>query len=241
MKVEPGDICVFDLGQTLQTRALASEVLTMIIPRLLLDPRLPQPELLHGLVLTSDNVLTSLLGRHLITLFDHAGRMTFDESVSAAQGTVALAVACMQGELERRDAVLSGPHSLSLLEVRRFIDQHLTSPLLSADMIAAEFGMSRATLYRLFAPLGGVANFIRARRLHRAFFDLADPGTRVSEVARRWCFSSEAVFSRSFKAAYGISPRAARGASLLGGQHIAKVSSTDVPVLGRWMRDLVPH
>lgn len=240
MAVGAGDICVFDLAQTLETVAVASEVLTIVAPRLLVERRLPQPELLHGLVLPGRNVLASLLGRHLITLFDHAGRMTYDECVMAAEGTVALAAACMQGELERRDAIVSAPHSLSLLEARRWIDQHLEDADLSADSVAEAFGMSRATLYRLFAPAGGVAEFIRARRLHRAFFDLADPAARVSEVARRWGFSSEAVFARAFKAAYGISPRAARGAASFGGRASGAEGMTEDgrPVIGRWMREL---
>ncbi|NJS15504.1 MAG: helix-turn-helix domain-containing protein [Sphingopyxis sp.] len=237
--VNPGDICVFDLGQPFETRAIKSTNLTFVAPRILLDPRLPQPELLHGLVLKSDNVLTSLLGRHLVALFDHASHMTFDEAVAASQGTVALAVACMRGELERRDALLTEAYSHSLVEVRRYIDQQLASEALSVDSIATKFAMSRATLYRLFEPVGGVAAFIRARRLHRAFLELSDPRKRVSEVARRWHFSSEAVFARAFKSAYGISPSVARGPMPSKGANTSIGAEQNSPVIERWMRDLV--
>ncbi len=48
----------------------------------------------------------------------------------------------------------------------------------------AHFGLSRASLYRLFAPVGGIADYIRSRRLHRAFFDLANSDARSPENQR---------------------------------------------------------
>ena len=42
--------------------------------------------------------------------------------------------------------------------------------------------------------------------------------SEISEVARRWQLGTDAHFTRSFKAAYGITPRAAREAALLGVQ-----------------------
>jgi AraC-like DNA-binding protein len=50
---------------------------------------------------------------------------------------------------------------------RRFFDTHLTSPALEADMLVGNFGLSRASLYRLFSPIGGVAAYIRRERLRR--------------------------------------------------------------------------
>lgn len=237
IQVGPGDICVFDLANTLDTLAIASEVITLVLPRVMVEARLPQADVLHGLVLPTESALSSLLGRHLIALLDLASQMSYDECAAAAEGTVALALACLQGEMERRDALAAGPQTLSLFRIRRHIDQRLAAPDLTADTVAAAFGMSRATLYRLFAPLGGVVEYIRARRLHRAFLDLAQPGARVSEVARRWRFASEASFARAFKAAYGISPSAAR---VVTAQNPLRAGSAGeiAPALSRWMRDL---
>ena len=70
----------------------------------------------------------------------------------------------------------SGGHVLaSFANVRRFIDTHLASPALETDMLARNFGLSRASLYRLFAPVGGVAGYIRRERLRRVFRDITAP------------------------------------------------------------------
>ena len=52
-----------------------------------------------------------------------------------------------------------------LTPTQRYIDKHLDSPRLSADAIARCFGWSRATLYRLFEPDGGLMKYIQRRRL----------------------------------------------------------------------------
>jgi AraC-like DNA-binding protein len=245
IRVRPGDICVLDLAQTLETRATAFENFNLVIPRPMIDRRLQQPDALHGLVLPADGVLTRLLARHFAALFDCAPRMTFDECQAVVEGTIALIVACLSGELERRDAALGGADDLSLLRIRQHIEARLGAADLSAESLAAHFGLSRATLYRMFSPLGGVAEYIRGRRLHRAFFDLAattSKGPRVSEVARRWNLGGEANFSRAFKAAYGVSPKAARAAALLSEPASdAAGDARDASPLTRWMRDIAPR
>jgi AraC-like DNA-binding protein len=60
---------------------------------------------------------------------------------------------------------------------------------------------------------------------------------RISEVARRWQLGTDAHFTRSFKAAYGITPRAAREAALLG---VTTQGPTDrsTSTITRWMREI---
>ncbi|MCW2317993.1 AraC-like DNA-binding protein [Rhodoblastus acidophilus] len=242
IRVGPGDICVLDLAQTLETRATAFENFNLVIPRPMIDRRLPQPDALHGLVLPAASALTQLLGRHFAALFDCAPRLTLDQCQAVADGAIALIVACLRGELERRDAVIGGADDLSLLRIRQHIEARLDAADLSAESVAGHFGLSRASLYRLFSPLGGVADYIRSRRLHRAFFDLAaatSRGPRVSEVARRWNLGSEANFSRAFKAAYGVSPRAAR--ALLSERAPEDGAAASASPLTRWMREIAPR
>ena len=49
-----------------------------------------------------------------------------------------------------------------------FVTIRLTSPDLDTKMISESFGLSRASLSRLFGPLGGVAGYVRRCRLDRA-------------------------------------------------------------------------
>jgi AraC-like DNA-binding protein len=167
--------------------------------------------------------------------------MAFEQCAAVVDGTVSLIVACLRGELERRDANRSVTADASLFRIRRYIETQLSSADLSTDAVALHFGLSRASLYRLFAPLGGIADYIRSRRLHHAFFDLAATGsrsTRISEVARRWQLGTDAHFTRCFKAAYGITPRAAREAAMIGTQQ--RGSDDPTSTITRWMRGIAP-
>jgi AraC-like DNA-binding protein len=243
MTVRPGDLCVFDLAQMVETRAVAFENLNMVIPRPMLAAQLARPEALHGLVLPSENLKATVLAHHFRALYDYAPRMTYEDAHAVADGSLSLVLACLRGELERRDAAVSGDAALSLFRIRHYIESHLAQPDLSAETVASHFGLSRASLYRLFSPLGGVADYIRSRRLHRAFFDLAIPGAgkrRISDVAKRWCLGSEANFTRAFKTAYGITPRAAREISILGGRSWQRIpdAAGEHQVLTRWMLEI---
>ncbi|MGJ5178126.1 helix-turn-helix domain-containing protein [Bradyrhizobium oligotrophicum] len=241
IRVEAGDLCVLDLAQTLETRAAAFENITMVVPRPMFDARLLQVGDLHGLVLPRHGALAPLLARHLGALLDYAPRMSVDECQAAVDGTVSLISACLRGELERRDADRSVTADVSLLRIRQYIEAQLASADLSADAVALHFGLSRASLYRLFAPIGGIADYIRSRRLHRAFFDLAGGArnVRISEVARRWQLGTDAHFTRLFKTAYGITPSAAREAAMLGlPQRPPDADSEAASPLSRWMRGI---
>lgn len=244
IRVRAGDICLFDLAQTLQTKATAFENVTLVVPRPMLGTHLLRIDDLHGLVLPGSGVIARLLAGHLSALFQFAPRMTLDECQSVVEGTVSLLAACLRNELERVEAdtdqpVTAGP---SLMRIRQHIEASLGSEDLSASSVAARFGLSRASLYRLFAPVGGIADYIRSRRLHRAFFDLASSDARtqrISEVARRWQVGTDAHFTRSFKAAYGITPRAAREAALLGVQ--PGNDEANSATITRWMREIAPR
>ncbi|WP_316224845.1 MULTISPECIES: helix-turn-helix domain-containing protein [unclassified Bradyrhizobium] len=242
IRVTAGDICVLDLAQTFETWASPFENLTLVIPRPMFDARLLQMQGLHGLVLAANSPLTALLARHLEALLDYAPRMSFEECQAVVEGTVSLVSACIRGEIERRDAERIAPEETSLFRIRQYIETQLSSADLNTESVAAHFGLSRASLYRLFAPLGGIAEYIRSRRLHRAFFDLVGSrNTRISEVARRWQLGTDAHFARSFKAAYGITPRAAREAALLGSQqHASEQADPGLSTLTRWMRGIAP-
>lgn len=239
IEVNPGDICILDFAETLETTASSFENITMVVPRGLIELALGRTESLHGLVLKNDTALCQLLARHLKALFELAPHMTFDESDAIANGTISLIAACLRGELETRDDTASGVATVSLIRIRRFIDQSLEDPELSIESIAKRFGLSRASLYRLFDSFGGIAEYIRRKRLHRAFFLITDPSyreKRIGEIARRFCFPNESTFTRAFKGAYGITPSAAREASLLRRPDSSPL--VDELSLTHWMRQM---
>jgi len=243
IRVRAGDICVFDLAQTLETRATAFENVTLVVPRPMFAAHIVHVDALHGLVLPASGVVGRLLAGHLTALFEFAPCMTFQECPSVVEGTISLLAACLRGELERGDSDRGVTANASLMRIRQHIEAKLGDEHLSAASLAVHFGLSRASLYRLFAPVGGIAEYIRSRRLHRAFFELAGSNARrlrISELARRWHLGTDAHFTRSFKAAYGITPRAAREAALLGTRTDRSATDADRATISRWMREIAP-
>ncbi|MFD8595136.1 helix-turn-helix domain-containing protein [Kitasatospora sp. NPDC059646] len=104
-----------------------------------------------------------------------------------------------------------GPALATLARVKDHILNHLGDPELTPERIAAAHHMSVRHLHKLFQYEGvTVMRWIQHRRLEGCRRALARPGgarTTVAAVANRWGFVSASHFSRSFRAAYGVSPR----------------------------------
>ncbi|MGH8317054.1 MAG: helix-turn-helix transcriptional regulator [Steroidobacteraceae bacterium] len=101
----------------------------------------------------------------------------------------------------------------ALDSLKRLVERYLDSPALSAEFVCARSGWSRATVYRLFEPEGGLVRYIRKQRLQHALRELVTgqpPHRRIVDLALAHQFASEATFSRAFRRAFGIPPGQAR-------------------------------
>lgn len=98
-----------------------------------------------------------------------------------------------------------------LLSIESFVEQHLHDPDLSPGVIAGAHHLSVGYLHRLFSARDTtVAALIRRMRLERAGRDLRDAAQHdvpVHRIAARWGFKDHSTFTRTFRAAYGLSPR----------------------------------
>ena len=95
-----------------------------------------------------------------------------------------------------------------------FIERHLDSPYLTMETILNEFGVSRATLYRMFQSDRGVRSYISDRRATRAVMELSTKATlrgQISRVAEKWGYSSLPNFNRTIKNMFGVSPKSLFG------------------------------
>ncbi|HEU4853701.1 MAG TPA: AraC family transcriptional regulator [Nitrosospira sp.] len=97
-----------------------------------------------------------------------------------------------------------------LASIKEFIDKSLALESLDAALIGHRFGMSRSSVYRMFESEGGVANYIRRRRLMQALSLLAlSPARgrpRILDIAIKCGFSSDMVFTRAFRKMFSMSP-----------------------------------
>ena len=213
MRMRAGDICVFDLAQTMRTTTTGCHLLTLVVPRPLFEAVTDDAAALHGLVLEASNPLASLLAGYLCSLTTQIPALNGDEAVTAARATAALVTNIIAGAAASRTGQSGMVLTSQLRDLLFYIDAHLARPDLEGEAIAAAFGLSRAKLYRLFEPVGGVANYIRRRRLNAASLYLASPehkDWRISKIAFACGFASEQLFSRNFKLQFGLSPREAR-------------------------------
>jgi AraC-like DNA-binding protein len=116
----------------------------------------------------------------------------------------------MKATLEPGEASLDRDvhEHISKARIRHYIARSLGDPGLSPARICRDVGISRASLYRLFEPEGGVANYILARRLEQASKRIRDPGEvrNLSQIALSLGFRSGSELSRSFKRMFEVTP-----------------------------------
>jgi AraC-like DNA-binding protein len=103
----------------------------------------------------------------------------------------------------------SARHIVDRARVVTLIENELFSARLTADRVCGASGLSRSSLYRLFESEGGVASYIRTRRLDTLRTDLADPRKSrqtVAELAEARGFHSPSTLNRAFRRRFGCTP-----------------------------------
>lgn len=118
------------------------------------------------------------------------------------EGTkVKKALAAAQVIVDERDQKL-------LLQLSVWVDSHLASPDLSVDKFAEDMGYGRTNFYaKLKALTGQTPNeYIKERRLQRAYELLADERVTVAEAAYQVGMATPQYLSTTFKKRFGITP-----------------------------------
>ncbi len=92
--------------------------------------------------------------------------------------------------------------------VERFVEEHISEEI-SVERICSEFNISRTKLYETVRPFtnGGIAAFIKNKRLERARQLLQTSDMSVSEISDACGFSDYNYFLREFKKKYGMSTK----------------------------------
>lgn len=242
VELKAGDVFFFDFSRTCKIRVPDYRSLSIILPRALLAPLVPDIDGLHGRILPRSSPLNAVLANHLQTLFAQAPAFGIRDARTAARGTAALIAALANAGTKGSGSAHRNASVTSLVALRRTIDANLANSDLDPGFLCQHLGMSRATLYRLFEPLGGVRRYIQQRRLTRAYQAITDPertGDRIGAIATRYGFSNDSVFSRAFREAFGMSPTDLR-ASSRGGTSAAFDHSkeSEFITMNRWLLGL---
>ena len=202
-----GYIVVFDLSRPLANTTSDFCNFSLLIPRPLLAAQLERPDEMHNLVVKG--VVGSLLRNHILTLRALSDSLDVASSDRVSEATIGLVAACLNGvdvDSALRDSATS---YAGIVQIKHFIDAHLHSESLTADRIARQNGVSRSKLYTMFERHGGVAAYIRARRLQHAFQALRDPSRRhrsLYDIALEAGYNNDAAFCRAFKNQFELTP-----------------------------------
>lgn len=239
VELKSGDVFFFDLTRRCTIRVPDYRNLAIILPRALLSPLIPNIDSLHGLILPRSSPLNAILVNHLQTLFAEAPALGLQDVRTAAHGTAALIATLAGASTNGRGVSAQSASVASLQALRRIVDANLADRDLGPKFLSRQLGMSRATLYRLFEPLGGVRRYIQQRRLTRAYqtiTDTAHAGERIGAIAARYGFSNDSVFSRAFREAYGMSPTDLRRASgRVNTADAGHSKDSDFMIMNRWL------
>lgn len=233
-----GDIVIYDMAQPSAARGGDSEVFSLVLPRNLLAPHLKAPDEHSLRQLAASNPLTSLLGTHLMELRAHLPKMSQDQAQAVMPATVQLVAAALNGTAREQQA---GSVRMAMTErICTYINAHILDPDLNPDSIAGRFGMTRRNLGYLFESYGGVAAYVRRKRLSSIRAVLTDParkGASIETIAEAHGFNHYRSFALAFQRQFGLTPREVR-ALAHEGQTVPLVADSKLAEWTHWIRDL---
>jgi AraC-like DNA-binding protein len=211
--IGPGEIIVWHGRQSLDFRMPERfRKLCLLVPIVRFEGVLPESELHVGAHFKAGTNVARLLGACLGTLADNV--LTSDEEPidAAVEITLDMLGAALTRNKESSD---KNPRTSLFERIGAFIEKRLDDPDLSPLTVARAHSISVRYLHLLFSERGvTVGGWIRLRRLAQCRVALSDVrrDRTITEIAIKWGFSDAAHFSRSFKAAFGVSPNAFRRA-----------------------------
>jgi AraC-like DNA-binding protein len=202
----PGPIYVVDQALPVRTVTSQMHVQQVYIPKAILN--LPE-SLLQGEVCIQPSSPSGLL---LHTCLDQLFEILKTDPDKISQAAIERFFALLKTNVgvhpDREDVRCH--YRQSLFERIIFdIEQSLGDPDFSTDTILSRFGVSRASLYRMFEPYGGVRTYIMQRRVARAVMDIEErqgEHGRLRQAVERWGFSSQPNFNRTIRREFGTNP-----------------------------------
>ncbi|MDT0464918.1 helix-turn-helix domain-containing protein [Streptomyces gibsoniae] len=214
-EVRSGQLALLDLRRAFSAEQVdAARMLFFRLPAHVLHIPGDVLRTLTARALTPSGGVAALLAPLLRRLDDTASRIPAAVGERLGGIVTELVAALVDDAYEAYDSVDSsprtGPEQL-IVTIRRYIDQHLDDPGLSAEGIARAHLISVRYLHRLFqGEEVTVGRLILRRRVEECARELARRGRvspSISVVATRWGFRNAAHFSRAFKAVHGQSPQ----------------------------------
>jgi AraC family transcriptional regulator, positive regulator of tynA and feaB len=215
----PGDLTIIDPRVAYSCRYLTeSRALVVKVARRELESRLGRIQSFSAMAIQSTNASVELASAFLSMLPVHAEGLK--PSVAELIRDQVLDLVCGSFAEAVDDQRFRGSASRSVVRARlhAVIDKYLTDPDLDPQTVAAAVGVSVRYANSVLADEGSsIMRCVLSTRLaccRKAFDDPAQGNRSISAIAYAWGFNDMTHFARSFKAAFGMSPREYRTARL---------------------------
>ncbi|MEV8590552.1 AraC family transcriptional regulator [Streptomyces sp. NPDC051180] len=222
-EAEAGDLVFWDTSRPSDARSVSEgepgQLVILQLPRDILPLRAARLDGLLAHRMPGGTGAGAVLADFLRSLVAHGGGCGPEELRRIGSTAVDLAAATLAAHLDAEHRLPAEIRTRTLLRrVHAFIEYNLGDPELTPVAVAAHHNLSVRALHQLFRGEGETVQArVRRRRLERARTDLERPefaACPVQAIAARWGFSGPAVFSRTFREAYGISPTEFRARAL---------------------------
>ncbi|WP_081587596.1 helix-turn-helix domain-containing protein [Paraglaciecola arctica] len=204
-----GGITILDMSREVIGITPKIDTINLVIPRHVLSKHIVNIESLHLQTLNQASVMTRLLVNHMTMLRKEAKSITQNEILDVSKLTIELVISALQNHIKTANLAPPRSENSLLFKIKEYICSNIQSTDLSVVNICTKYHISRAKLYRITEPLGGVASFIRKQRLQHAYRLVRsneETKVQVSTIAFQSGFKSLSNFSLLFKEEFGISP-----------------------------------
>lgn len=206
VECETGAIALLDFSRSFTSVNTNNDSHSIFVPHSAIG--YTPSDTLHAPVYSAESMMGRLIGREMDNLLNqlkNGARAIAPDDVKRLLGCVAVG---MSPDTAQQSARAYARDSLKR-SIQTFIEDRLTDLDLSVTTVLHSFGVSRASLYRMFEAEDGVRNYINRRRLYRAVTNLAENPLRrgqIHNVAEHWGFSSDASFNRMVRREFGVAP-----------------------------------
>lgn len=180
-------------------RRVKTDIQTSHIPVLLLTARTADDSRLQGLEQGADDYLTKPFNYNVLVLrirkfLEWTEKCHRDFRQKADVSPSEITITPLDEQL--------------LTKAIQVVEEHIDNSEFSVEDLSAAVGLTRGHLYKKLMNITGKSpsDFIRILRLKRARQLLAESQMQVAEVAYSVGFSSPKIFSRNFKAEFGMTP-----------------------------------
>ncbi|MFJ6463757.1 helix-turn-helix domain-containing protein [Streptomyces sp. NPDC091387] len=172
-----------------------------------------------AVTLGSDNPIAVLASTYFSRLSTSERMRQGRYADAVVEPSIELLRAVVASQLGDSDLARAPLEATLSLRIMQYVRAHLADRDLSAARIAAAHGISIRRLYAVLAQSGvSLGDWIRSHRLEECRRELTGPEGRfrtIAAIGRRWGFMDATHFSKVFKRAYGVSPKAWRDQSRL--------------------------